>query len=129
MRSARIMIVDDEPDIVKAVGMRLRSAGYDILAAADGLTATQCAVQEKPDLIILDIGLPAGDGHTVARRLRDNLKTFSTPVIYLTARNSQEDLRKAAAVGAAGYLVKPFRTEDLLGVVARVLRESGVVGN
>ncbi len=121
MSARRIMIVDDEPDIVKAVAMRMRWAGYEVITASDGVSATQIAVKEQPDLIILDIGLPGGDGHTVARRLNDNVKTMSIPVIYLTARNASAEKKKASELGAFGYFTKPFKPEELLETVEKVL--------
>ncbi len=123
----RVLIVDDEPDIIKAVAMRLRWAGYDVLTAPDGATATQVAIKEQPDVIILDIGLPAGDGHTVAKRLNDNLKTMSIPVIYLTARDSPVDRDRASELGAFDYVTKPFEPERLLATVGRVLEGSRAV--
>ena len=121
MPHAKIMIVDDEMDLVRALTLRFKSAGYEVIQALDGLSATQVAVQEQPDVIVLDIGLPAGDGHTVTERLRNNPKLMATPVVYLTARSSDEDKRRAAAQGAAAYLTKPFKTEELLDVVKRLV--------
>jgi DNA-binding response OmpR family regulator len=121
--NAKILIVDDEQDVIKALYMRLKSTGYEVISATDGLMATQLAVQEQPDLILLDIGMPVGDGHTVAQRLRDNVKTTQIPIIFLTARANQEDMKKATDVGAAGYILKPFKSERLLAVVQRVLSE------
>lgn len=117
----KILIVEDDPDLIRALGMRLRSAGYEVSQAVDGATAAQIAIREKPDLVILDIGLPAGDGHVVAGRLRSNVKTMSVPVIYLTARATPEDMAKASEAGAAGYVLKPFKPERLLALVERVL--------
>lgn len=113
----RILIADDEPDLVRTIGLRLRSAGYEVLSAGDGLTATKVAIQERPDAIILDIGLPAGDGHTVASRLFDNHRTTSIPVIFLTARTGREDVVQAQENGAFGYLVKPYEPAELLSLV------------
>jgi DNA-binding response OmpR family regulator len=103
--------------------MRLKSVGYEVISATDGMMATQLAVKENPDLILLDIGMPVGDGHTVAQRLQDNLNTTHIPIIFLTARTNQSDMKKATDVGAAGYLLKPFKSERLLALVERVLAE------
>ena len=121
MAHAKIMIVDDEVDLVRALTLRFKSAGYEVVTATDGVTATQVAVREQPDAIVLDIGLPGGDGHTVAERLRSNMKTMSIPVVYLTARSSEKDKQRAAALGAAAYLTKPFKAEELLEVVTRLV--------
>jgi DNA-binding response OmpR family regulator len=127
MAKARILIVDDETDVVRSVGLRLKSAGYEVLAAIDGLTGTQVACEQQPDLIILDIGMPCADGHTVAKRLSINLKTMSIPIIYLTARTAADDVDRALKGGAAGYLTKPFKAEALLGLIERVLSGSAPV--
>jgi DNA-binding response OmpR family regulator len=121
MTAARILVVDDEPDLVRALGMRLKAAGYEVLVANDGMRATQMAIRDQPSLIILDIGMPGGDGHTVAQRLRNNIRTVTIPIIFLTARNSPEDERKAKEAGAVAYLMKPCKAADLLAAVERAL--------
>ena len=128
MASAKILLVDDEPDVVASLGMRLGAAGYQIVTASDGMSATQKAVQEQPDMIVLDIGMPGGDGHTVAQRLNENPATAGIPIVFLTARITQEDMNKATAEGAVGYMLKPFNSERLLALVERVLSERAKVG-
>jgi CheY-like chemotaxis protein len=113
----KILVVDDEPEIVKAVSMRLRFAGYEIVTAMDGAQATQVAFRENPDLVILDIGMPCGDGHTVAKRLADNTVTMMTPIIFLTARTAPVEKERAISEGAAGFLTKPFIPSELLAAV------------
>ena len=121
MSLAKILVVDDEAEIVRAVTMRLRAAGYEVLAANDGLMATKLALHEAPDLVIMDIGIPCGDGHAVASSLLNNVATMSTPVIYLTARTADEDRLRAKENCVAGYLTKPFKADELLSTVARAL--------
>lgn len=116
---ARVLVVDDDLDLLKALNLRLRSAGYEVISAQDGLTATQLAVKMQPDVIILDIGMPGGDGHVVGRRLRSNPITTTIPVIYLTARDSVTDRHKAQELGAQGFLVKPYKNQELMSMVAR----------
>lgn len=89
--------------------------------ANDGSMATTVAMRELPDLVILDIGLPCGDGHTVFERLRANLNTMLIPVIFLSARTSQVDKARAHDAGAFAYLTKPFRSDQLLDVVASAI--------
>lgn len=113
----RVLVVDDEPDLVRTIGLRLKSAGYEVLTAADGMKATQVAIQHRPDAIVMDIGLPAGDGHTVAERLGDHPSTMCIPVIFLTARTSQEDVNIAKKNHAFAYLVKPYDPVELLQMV------------
>ncbi len=118
---ARVLVIDDEPDIVLAVGKRLTHAGYEVVFAADGAEATKMALRARPDLIILDIGLPCGDGHTVADRIRANCNTMFTPIIYLTARTADDDRNKAYDAGAFAYLTKPFKPEELLQLIDQAL--------
>jgi DNA-binding response OmpR family regulator len=117
----KIMVVDDEPDVVKALAIRLNSWGFDVIWASDGVSATIMAVNEMPDAILLDIGIPDGDGHTVAERLRTSERTRTTPVIYLTARTASEDIRTAKMSGAFDYITKPFFAADLLTALNRAL--------
>ena len=117
--AATVLVVDDDLDLVKAMSHRLRAGGYDVISAHDGLGATQMAIRMKPDAIILDIGMPGGDGHTVFERLKAHPITTRIPVIYVTARDSYADRKKAMDAGALGYLVKPYRHQELLSLVAR----------
>jgi len=116
----RILVVDDEPEIVKTVGLRLKASGYEVLTAGDGIQATSIAMHDHPDVIILDIGMPAGDGHLVAKRLRDSVKSM-IPIIFLTAHTSKEDYEKAFEEGVAKYITKPFRPEELLAAVEELM--------
>jgi DNA-binding response OmpR family regulator len=121
MEKKRILIADDEMDILKSLSMRLKSEGFEVLTTADGFATTQVAVREAPDLIILDIGMPAGDGHTVMNRLKNNMRTANIPVIFLTARSSELDMEKAADEGAAGFVTKPFNSQYLMALIHKVL--------
>lgn len=122
MGKGRILVVDDEPEIVESLTMRLESDGYDVLTAADGVQATRIALDEGPELIILDIGMPSKSGHDVVRSLRDAKKTCSIPVIYLTARTSAEDYKRAIEGGVDRYITKPFRQTELLHAVDELIR-------
>lgn len=120
-RKAVILVVDDEPHVLKLVKANLRSSGYKVLTAADGEQAIQSVERELPDLVLLDIMLPKMDGYTVCSRIRE----FSTvPVIMLTARSAQVDLVHGFEVGADDYLTKPFAVTELLMRVQAVLRRS-----
>ena len=121
MSKTKILVVDDEVEIARAVTMRLRAAGYEVITAHDGLMATQLAIHQSPDLVIMDIGMPCGDGHKIAQRLLNNPETMSTPVIYLTARTAEIDRQKAASNRVAGYVTKPFKADELLNAVTRAL--------
>ena len=122
MPQTKILVVDDEPEIVRALTMRLRAAGYEVIAAHDALIGTKMAIHESPDLVILDIGMPCGSGHTVVERMMQNVKTMTTPFIFLTACTSEEDRQKAADARAAGYITKPFKTQELLDTVSHALK-------
>ena len=121
MPVAKILVVDDEQDIVRILMMRLRSAGYDVVTANTGAVAVRMAEMTAPDLLILDIGMPDGDGHIVANHLQKNAKTSRIPIIFLTARTSEKDRMQAYQAGVCRYLTKPFKTDELLSTVSRAL--------
>jgi two-component system KDP operon response regulator KdpE len=121
MSIAKILVVDDEPHVVRLVEANLRAAGYEVVSAADGRTALAMAERELPDLIILDIMLPSLDGYEVCRRIREY---SAVPILMLTARSSEIDLVRGFDVGADDYLVKPFSVNELLVRVRAVLKRS-----
>lgn len=118
---AKILVVDDEISIVRAVTTRLTWAGYKVVTAYDGMMATDLAFHELPDLVLMDIGMPCGNGHVVAQRLLTNDKTMFIPVVYMTARTTEGDREQAVANHAAGYLTKPFKGDELLDTVSHAL--------
>ena len=122
MGKGKILVVDDEPEIVASLTMRLESKGYDVITALDGVQATRMAQEQIPQLIILDIGMPSKSGHDVLRSLRDSDVTYSIPVIYLTARTSAEDYRRAIEGSVDRFITKPFRSEEILGAVEELMR-------
>ena len=118
---ATVLIVEDDRKVSRALGIRLASAGYAVATAYDAATALGSARQSHPDLVLLDITLPAGDGFIVAERLRQNPSTCAVPIVFITA-SKQPGLRKRAAeVGAAGFLEKPFSGQELLEIVSERL--------
>jgi DNA-binding response OmpR family regulator len=120
-KKAIILVVDDEPHVLKLVKANLESSGYKVLTAADGEQAIETVESEVPDLVILDLMLPKLDGYAVCRRVRE----FSTvPIIMLTARSAQVDLVHGFEMGADDYLTKPFSVTELLMRVQAVLRRS-----
>jgi two-component system KDP operon response regulator KdpE len=121
MNSAEILIIDDEVQIRKLLEITLQSNGYkvnEVATAKEGLIA---AANHPPDLIILDLGLPDESGHEVLQKLR---VWYSKPVIILTVQNNEDDIVKALDNGANDYLVKPFRTGELLARIRSALREA-----
>ena len=119
----RILIVDDERDIVKALMIRLQGAGYEVVTAFDGAQGVFMAHKEKPDLIILDIRMPAGNGFSVAQRLKRSMHTFTIPVIFLTGSPEKNAEEKAMALGARFYIKKPYDPEELLDAIKRALQK------
>lgn len=119
----KILVVDDERDIVKALMIRLQGAGYDVVTAFDGAQGVFMAHKEKPDLIILDIRMPAGNGFSVAERLKRSDYTLTIPVIFLTGSPETNAEEKARAVGARFYIKKPYDPEELLDAIKRALEK------
>jgi DNA-binding response OmpR family regulator len=119
----KILVVDDERDIVKGLLIRLQGAGFDVVTAFDGAQGVFMAHKEKPDLIILDIRMPAGDGFSVAQRLKRSIHTFTIPVIFLTGSPEKNAEDKAMALGARFYIKKPYDPEELLDAIKRALEE------
>lgn len=117
----KILVVDDDKDIQRLLALRLGSAGYETAFASDGITAISAARQQAPDLIVLDLGLPAGDGFTVLERLQALPQLAGIPVIVLTARESAETKARALEAGAERFVAKPFESGALLEAIAAAL--------
>jgi len=124
MAKKKILVIDDMPNIVTMVKARLEASGYEVIAALDGQQGLNYAYSENPDLIILDIVMPAGGGYSVYTRLKMSPKTRSVPVIFLTAKDRPEDVARAYNLGAQYYVKKPYKPEMLLETVKRVLESS-----
>ena len=120
---SRILIVDDEPEIVRGLEDNLRFEGYETFAAADGREALAAAAREAPDLILLDIMMPGLSGWDVCRELRS--KGIDVPIIMLTARGEEGDRVRGLELGADDYITKPFSLRELLARVRAVLRRPG----
>lgn len=121
--SKRILIVDDEPEIVELLEMRLRKVGYEILTAADGMEGLEKARKEIPDLIILDVMMPKMDGLQVCRFLKFDEKYKKIPIMMLTSRGQDSDKRLGQQVSADSYLPKPYEVDVLLKEVKRLLND------
>jgi len=114
-----ILVVDDEPKIVQLVRDYLESSGFGVLVARDGKSALSTARTQKPDLIVLDLGLPGLDGLDVTRELR---KTHNIPIIMLTARGEESDKLVGLELGADDYITKPFSPKELVARVRALFR-------
>jgi len=117
MAKHKILVIDDDADLVRALRLRLRANNYDITTAGDGYSAIATAQKEHPDLIVLDLGLPAGDGFVVLERLQKNDALSAVPVIVLSARDPQDNEARALKAGAAAFFQKPADNEELLNVI------------
>src|SRR3954467_12884684 len=110
----RILIIEDDENGALALGIRLKAHGYATWTACDAIKGLSMALRHRPDLILLDIAIPGGDGFQVADKLKARPETREIPVIFLTASKDPELRRKALDLGMAGLLEKPYRTEELL---------------
>jgi diguanylate cyclase (GGDEF)-like protein len=117
----RILLVDDEPQLVKVIKMRLEGAGYFVLSAGTGQEALKLVKEENPDLIILDIVMPDIDGFQICNILRSQFKTSHIPIIFLSAMRGVEDKIKGFNIGADDFLTKPFVSGELLARVNNIL--------
>lgn len=120
-RKRKILIVDDERDIVKALTIRLQSNGYHTVVAFDGVQGVFMAHKERPDLIILDIRMPAGDGFSVAEKLKESKRMSRIPVIFVTGSPERNAEERARELGARFFIKKPYDPEELLDAVRRAL--------
>lgn len=117
----KILIVDDEKNLIALVGVHMQMAGYDPLFAGDGEEALTIAAQEHPDLMILDLMIPKIDGWGVCQRVRERPNLKHIPIIMLTAKAEIEDKLKGFELGADDYVTKPFSPKELVARVNRVL--------
>ena len=123
MAKSKVLVVDDEEDFAKALKVRLKANGYDVVLAHDSIQAIMMANQEKPDLIILDIMIPIEDGFIVTERLKQSQATHRIPIIFLTGVPGGEG--RAYKSGACGYIMKPYHPEELLETVHKALEIKG----
>jgi DNA-binding response OmpR family regulator len=121
----RILIAEDEPNIVLSLEFLLKEAGYDVAVARDGSQAIDLLRTFRPELIVLDVMLPSLDGFEVCRRVREDLATRDTKILMLTARGREHEVEKGLAAGANAYMTKPFATKELVKLVAELLRPPG----
>lgn len=117
----KILVVDDEPDIVLLTASRLRTHGYEVISASNGREGLEKASQEHPDLVLLDIIMPGIDGFAVLKELRGGQETHKIPVVMFTAKGQKSDVARAVSFGATDYIVKPFQASALLEKVREAL--------
>ena len=119
----RILVVEDERELVKAIQIRLEQAGYEVMAAYDGQEGLEKAQKEKPDLIILDLMLPKMDGYKVCGMLKHDGRYVKIPIIMLTARAQDTDEKLGYECGADAFIIKPFKHEAVLAKIKELLKE------
>lgn len=119
MGKGKILVVDDEQDVAKALMVRLKANGYRVVIASDSVQAFIMANKERPDLILLDVMIPGGGGFVVAERLKQSETTRCIPIVFLTGIPGGEE--KAHQLGASGYVMKPYHPDELIETVHRAL--------
>ncbi len=112
-----VLLVEDDKKLTLAMGMRLKSMGYNVATAADAICAVAEARKSNPDVILIDINLPGGDGFVVAKRLQSLIQTAATPLIFITASKQPGLKERAKEFGAAAFLEKPFDATQLADAI------------
>ncbi|MEQ9487842.1 MAG: response regulator [Alphaproteobacteria bacterium] len=118
--SKRVLLAEDEPNIVESLSFLLQRAGYDVVVEIDGRKALDNALNETPDVMILDVMLPEMDGYEVLRKIRADDRAKSIPVLMLTAKGQREDRRVAMECGADLFITKPFANAELVAAVEQL---------
>jgi DNA-binding response OmpR family regulator len=129
MPNRKILVVDDDPDVRQAMQVRLNANGYDTFFAVDALSGITEAHKRHPDLILLDLGLPAGDGFVVMDRLKTHTSLAAIPIIVVSARDARANSGRAVKAGAKAFLQKPVDNAELLGVIRLALGEPAQPGD
>jgi len=124
MSGKKILLVEDDKDTVRAMAVRLKSQGCDVIVADDAIAAISTAREEKPDLIVLDLGLPGGDGFAVMQRIKANYDLLLVPIIVVSARDPLLNKERALEAGAEAFLQKPVDNAELLAAIERALLKS-----
>jgi len=122
---ARILVVDDEPDLIAVLRMGLQMEGFEVLEAADGAAGLERAHADKPDLIVLDLMLPKMDGYQVCRTLKFDSRYKNLPIFILSARPGEQDRRLALEMGADDFIRKPYDLKELVGKIRARLKVGG----
>jgi len=119
--SKRLLVVDDEPNLLRAVAACLRGEGFDVVTARSGAEALVRVAETVPDLVVSDIRMPGMDGYQLARQLRSSPRTALTPVVFLTAKDETADRIEGFRTGVDAYLTKPFEPDELVAVIRSIL--------
>jgi CheY-like chemotaxis protein len=119
---ARVLVIDDEPDVRWLIRVSLERAGHEVLVAEDGLRGVAVAMKQRPEAIVLDLMMPVMDGYGVLAELAKDPRTTAVPVLVLSARAIPEEAERATKAGARRFLEKPFDPDDLANELAEMLR-------
>lgn len=119
-----ILIADDDPNVVNVLGIRLIATGYNVIAAYDGIQIIELARHEKPDLIILDIKMPAADDYSVFKSLKTSANTMSIPIVFYSALPPELVQEKAARLGAGTFISKSDEPDEILAKITEILDQS-----
>ena len=116
-----VLLIDDNNTVLLTLGVRLKSMGYIVYTAKDAVSAVSAARKSNPDVVVLDISLPAGDGFVVAERLQNLVGTAATPIIFITSSENPAHRERALKLGAVGFLTKPFDATTLADAIESAL--------
>ena len=123
-----ILVCDDEVDVAQTVKHRLESVGFEVFIASDGIQSVAGAHKHNPDLILLDISMPAGGGHMVYEKLKQSTTTQDIPIMFFSALQESEIIKKTNQLGAAGYITKPYDPKEMISKIQKVLEENRTKG-
>ncbi len=126
-RRKKILVVDDERDLVELIAMNLQRNGYEVVTAHDGATGLDLARKQRPDLVVLDVMMPGLSGRDVTMALRSDPETSAMPILMLTAKTEETDIIVGLSMGADDYVTKPFSMKVLMARVAAVLRRKAAI--
>ena len=121
----KVLMIEDDAKVSLALGIRLKSMGYEVVTAADAVSAVSQARKSSPDVILIDINLPGGDGFVVAQRLKTLVQTSATPMIFITASKKSGLKERARELGAVAFLEKPFTATEMADAIEMSLYSSG----
>lgn len=127
MSEKLILLVEDDKDHLLGMNVRLRSVGYNVVAAQDAISAISTARKTKPDLIVLDLGLPGGDGFVIIERMRSLIDLALIPIIVVSGRDPAANKRRALEAGAQAYFQKPIENQEFLAAIEKALGKSSDV--
>lgn len=122
---SRVLVVDDEPDVLLLCRLNLQQRGHELLEATDGSTALQLALDRHPDVVVLDLMMPGMNGYEVLETLQNDERTSDIPILVLTAKSLRADRERSHRLGASGFLTKPFLPSELCDMVESLVPIEG----